>query len=214
MKSNQPLRILMLTAVAAFVLSACGEPEAQQGQAPGAPKVDVAQVLHERVTEWDEFTGRLQALANANDLITSKTLQDAPIRAVIENALRPHLQSEERFSLSGDDLDLPAKHALSMALAMHELATNATKYGALAGTRGRIDIRWQVDREAVNADEAFEFVWQESGGPPVEAPTMEGFGSKLISRVLAADFGGHVSVDFHPAGLVCTMKAPLPQQLG
>ncbi|QDZ91991.1 efflux RND transporter periplasmic adaptor subunit [Shewanella decolorationis] len=61
MKSNQPLRILMLTAVAAFVLSACGEPEALQGQAPSAPKVDVAQVLHERVTEWDEFTGRLQA---------------------------------------------------------------------------------------------------------------------------------------------------------
>ncbi|RKE85142.1 HWE histidine kinase domain-containing protein [Rhizobium sp. AG855] len=162
----------------------------------------------------EAFTGRLQALANANDLITSKTLQDAPIRAVIENALRPHLQSEERFSLSGDDLDLPAKHAVSMALAMHELATNATKYGALASTGGRVDIRWQVDREAENAEEAFEFVWQESGGPPVEAPTMEGFGSKLISRVLAADFGGHVSVDFHPTGLVCTMKAPLPQQVG
>ncbi|MGL4748941.1 MAG: biotin/lipoyl-binding protein, partial [Shewanella sp.] len=61
MKSNQPLRTLMLTAVAAFVLSACGEPEAPQEHAMGAPKVDVAQVLQERVTEWDEFTGRLQA---------------------------------------------------------------------------------------------------------------------------------------------------------
>jgi two-component sensor histidine kinase len=159
----------------------------------------------------EAFTGRLQALADAHDLITTKTLQDAPMRAVVESALRPHLQSDQRLSISGPDLDLPAKQALSMALAIHELATNATKYGSLSDARGRIHIRWQVDREAEKGEEAFEFVWQESGGPPVDTPKTEGFGSKLLSRVLAADFGGQVDVCYHSTGLVCTMKAPPPQ---
>ncbi|SIQ56339.1 Two-component sensor histidine kinase, contains HisKA and HATPase domains [Rhizobium sp. RU33A] len=159
----------------------------------------------------DAFTGRLQALAEANDMISTKALQDAPIRAVVENALRPHVQSEQRFSISGHDLDLTAKHALTVALTIHELATNATKYGALSDGNGKIDIRWQVDRKADNPNEAFHFVWQESGGPHVHEPKTQGFGSKLISRIFAADFAGQVSVEYHPTGLVCTMRAPIPQ---
>lgn len=159
----------------------------------------------------EAFTGRLRALSDASDMITMKTLQDAPIHDVVESALRPHLQNRDRVSISGEELHLSAKHALAVALSLHELATNATKYGALSDTNGRIDIRWQLDGKAEKEDEAFQLTWQESDGPRVEAPMTEGFGTKLISRIFAADFSGRVRVDYHPTGLVCTMTAPLPR---
>lgn len=153
------------------------------------------------------FLKRIQALSKANDLITSKTWQNAPMIAVIERALEPHLSDRDRCVISGEEIDLTAKQALSLALSIHELATNATKYGALSQDGGRVEISWSIDRTAP-VEEQFRFAWRETGGPEVKEPTSRGFGSKLVMRAFAADFGGKVSLDYLPSGVVCTMVAP------
>jgi two-component sensor histidine kinase len=158
----------------------------------------------------DAFTGRLQALSDANDLITTRTWQSAPMRSVIESALTPHLSSPDRLSISGQHIELTAKQALSIALSIHELATNATKYGALSGNAGTIDIHWSLDGGCENDNKAFKLVWRETGGPEVAQPLSQGFGSKLVSRVLSADFNGTVTVEYLPGGIVCSMEAPNP----
>lgn len=155
------------------------------------------------------FLTRIQALSKANEIITAKTWQNAPMRAVIEKALEPHLPRPERCSIQGDDLDLTAKQALSLALSVHELATNATKYGALSGEDGRVDIEWRVDDEQP-VGERLLFEWRETGGPPVNEPSSRGFGSKLVMRALASDFQGKVTLDYLPTGVVCRMVAPAP----
>lgn len=158
----------------------------------------------------DAFTGRLQALSDANNLITTRTWQSAPLQSVIESALTPHLSSADRVSISGPDMELTAKQALSIALSIHELATNATKYGALSGSDGKIDIHWSLDESAINDDKAFRLLWRETGGPDVSKPVSQGFGSRLVSRVLSADFNGTVTVEYLPGGIVCSMEAPDP----
>lgn len=158
----------------------------------------------------DAFTGRLQALSEANNLITTRTWQSAPMRLVIESALRPHLSSADRVSISGEHIELTAKQSLSIALSIHELATNATKYGALSESNGKVDIEWLLDEDAKNGDKAFKLVWRETGGPEVAEPLSQGFGSRLVSRVLSADFNGTVTVDYLPGGIICRMEAPNP----
>ena len=151
------------------------------------------------------FSARLEALAHAHDLLTTKTWKGAPIQSVIEGALTPHLSGTERFVLDGIHIELTAKQSLSMSLSIHELATNAAKYGAMSVPDGRVRIFWNIDAEAQN----FVFTWQELNGPPVTAPDSTGFGSRLITRVLAADFDGKVTIEYKPEGLICTLIAPL-----
>ncbi|BCH54565.1 HWE histidine kinase domain-containing protein [Agrobacterium vitis] len=153
------------------------------------------------------FLKRIQALSKANELITTKTWQNAPMVAVVERALDPHLPDRTRCLISGPDINLTAKQALSLALSIHELATNATKYGALSQESGKIEISWSRD-EMAPAAEVFKFVWRELGGPEVQVPTSKGFGSKLVMRAFAADFGGAVSIDYLPDGVVCSMVGP------
>jgi two-component sensor histidine kinase len=93
--------------------------------------------------------------------------------------------------------------ALSIAMALHELATNAAKYGALSNESGRITLAWRVDGATLRLE------WREHGGPPVTAPTRRGFGTRLIERGLSAELGGEVRLAFEPDGVVCTMVAPL-----
>ena len=95
-----------------------------------------------------------------------------------------------------------------MALTLHELATNATKYGALSNDTGRVRISWHLTRNS-DGKQGLSFVWQESGGPPVSEPKTKGFGSRLISRVLAADFSGEVRIIYPAGGVVCTLTATL-----
>ena len=97
-------------------------------------------------------------------------------------------------------MTLGSKQALSLSLALHELATNASKYGALSLADGRVEISWAIVIE--DQKPLFQFEWREIGGPPVTAPTRRGFGSRLIERVLAADFGVDPELSFAPEGLV------------
>ena len=153
------------------------------------------------------FTDRLITLARAHDLLTRTSWSGAPIREVVEGGLAPHRTGRNRIDVSGPDLDLQPRQALGLSLAIHELATNAVKYGALVSASGSIDVTWS---KGGDADAAFRFIWKESGGPEVEAPPADqmGFGTRLIERMLANDFSGKVKTTYAPTGVVCELVAP------
>lgn len=150
---------------------------------------------------------RLTALGQAHSALTQSSWHGAPIDLIVQNALLPHVSQTEQVDASGPPAMLSPKQALSLSLALHELATNALKYGALSSDQGRVSIRW--DAGAPGSDEAFVFSWAERGGPPVAPPRRRGFGSRLIKTSLAQDFGGTVDLDFCPGGVVCTLRSQM-----
>lgn len=156
------------------------------------------------------FEGRLAALSEAHNLLTRQQWTPVSMRRIIADAVAPHGGDEGRFTLDGPDLMIAPKTAISLALAIHELATNAVKHGALSASAGRVAIDWSV----TGADDTARLVlrWTESGGPPVEVPRHRGFGTRMIERGLAAELGGAVTIAFRQQGLVCTVEAPLPQE--
>ncbi|KQR72881.1 PAS domain-containing sensor histidine kinase [Rhizobium sp. Leaf341] len=157
----------------------------------------------------DTFNARLHTLAHAHDLLMGEAQEKGSIRDVIETALAPHRAAAAQFDVSGPDRFLSPKQTLSLALAIHELATNAAKYGALSMPDGKVRVTWQEDARGAAA-QAFALRWEEQGGPTVVQPTRSGFGSRLITRVLAADFKGEVRLDFAPSGLICTLVSRFP----
>lgn len=150
---------------------------------------------------------RLIALGKAHDILLTGQRESAEIAAVLTSALSLHDdQQPGRFHLSGPDIVIGSKAALSLALMVHELATNAAKYGALSRPDGRVTVAWSV---AADEDDMIHLTWSERGGPPVHPPTRKGFGSRLIERGLAGAVGGEVSLAYEPDGLVCRVTAPL-----
>jgi two-component sensor histidine kinase len=105
---------------------------------------------------------------------------------------------------SGPEIRLNPRTAVAMALAVHELATNAAKYGALSNPDGRVSIEWS------DGDGRFSLIWRETGGPPVAQPSQRGFGSRMIERGIAAELGGTAELDFARTGLVFRITAPMP----
>jgi PAS domain S-box-containing protein len=153
----------------------------------------------------ERFEARLVALSNAQSILTQENWEGADLRHLIARALRP-LASPERLQLEGPPIRLSPKAAVTIAMAMHELGTNAVKYGALSNETGRVAVRWSVNG---SAPAAFNLEWKESGGPPVSAPQRRGFGSRLIERNLAHDLDGQARIDFCPDGLLCTIASRL-----
>jgi two-component sensor histidine kinase len=156
--------------------------------------------------DLEKYQGRLAAFARAHDLLTAANWAAAPLQDVIRNALIPYRTGEGRFTVSGPPLVVKSRQALSLSLAIHELATNALKYGALAVETGHVSITWTS--EGQEGERKFSFIWRELGGPPASTPARVGFGSRLISRVLQDDFGGAVEVSYGSNGLVCRLTAP------
>lgn len=148
------------------------------------------------------FTARLETLSAAQDLLTQVAWSKATVGDLVRAALVPHAEAE-RFELMGPEVEFSSKCALAMALATHELATNAIKYGALRHPEGRIWVKWSI------ADGNFHFRWQEVDGPPVIAPTRVGFGSRMIEKALAGYFGGTAKIDYQERGVVFTLDAPV-----
>ncbi|MBB3953012.1 GAF domain-containing protein [Aureimonas jatrophae] len=151
----------------------------------------------------EAISSRLSALARAQDILTRTNFTEADVREVAEAAIAPHRLAGDRIAMSGPHADLTAQRALGLSLAIHELATNAAKYGALSNAMGRVDVTWDV------VDGAFAFHWIESGGPPVTAPERRGFGSKLIERIVSSYFDGEGHIDFDPAGIRFTLTGAL-----
>jgi PAS domain S-box-containing protein len=152
----------------------------------------------------EAFDSRLLSLAGAHDLLTRERWDGAELSDVIAEALAPY--PREHFAISGPPLRLAPRVVLAMSLALHELATNAAKYGALKDPQGRIAITWTVD---ASDPPHFGLRWEESDGPAVPPPDRKGFGSRLVEDVLAAELNGTVRLCYEPTGLVCTVEATL-----
>jgi two-component sensor histidine kinase len=147
------------------------------------------------------FEGRLITLANSHSYLTNSDWDGVVLDALLKQAFSSQGVGEHRFSLSGPRAQLKTKSAFALALAFHELCTNAIKHGALANDNGRIDVAWR-------SGESLNIEWKESGGPPVSPPTRRGFGSKLIEQSLAKDLRGRVATNFEPEGMQCLIEIP------
>ena len=154
------------------------------------------------------FVDRLGALATAHNLLTEKHWSPVSLARVIADAVAPHANEGERFTLAGPDLSVPPKTAISFVLAIHELATNAVKHGALSVPAGQVSVVWKITGS--EGKERLEMEWRESGGPPVRVPERRGFGTRMIERGLSAELGGSATIDFAPLGVLCRVEAPLP----
>jgi PAS domain S-box-containing protein len=153
------------------------------------------------------ISNRLNALSQAHNVLTHTRTGNASVMDVVEGAVSVHRSADDRIRLSGPPIDLGTKASLALTLALHELCTNAQKYGALSNETGHVSIEWSVTGGA--RDARFQLTWKESGGPPVKEPTGKGFGSRLIVDTIGADFGGRVKLSFDPDGVVWTLDAPL-----
>ena len=148
---------------------------------------------------------RLLSLARAHDVLTQQNWEGADLRNIVEKALSPFMAPRREFDVNGPDIRLLPKPALAIAMAVHELATNAAKYGALSNGSGRISVHWAIAEHAPH----LQIVWTEMGGPKVAAPHSKGFGSRLIERGLAGQLGGKALIDYRETGVVCRIMAPL-----
>jgi two-component sensor histidine kinase len=157
--------------------------------------------------DLEKYQGRLASFGRAQDLLTAANWATAPLHDVIKTALSPYRTGEGRFTVSGPPMVVKSRQALALSLAIHELATNALKYGALTVETGRVSITWKSEDQPDGPK--FVFVWREFGGPSVSQPASVGFGSRLITRVLKDDFRGSVDVSYGSTGLICSLTAPL-----
>ena len=150
------------------------------------------------------FSARLVALARANDLLTGENWEGASLSDLVAGVSVAHAGNQpDRFTANGPVVRLSPKVALSLSMAMYELATNAVKYGALSNDTGRVDVSWTL------IDGRLSIEWRESGGPPVQTPQRRGFGSRLVERGLAGEMGGTAEITFEPSGVVCVIDAPI-----
>jgi PAS domain S-box-containing protein len=149
------------------------------------------------------FKSRLTALAQAHDLLTRQAWQEVALADVASAVLDGWLQPD-RITVSGPPLLVNPKQALALALALHELTTNAMKHGALSGDSGRVTLSWTVD-------DTCRMTWSESGGPAVSPPQRRGFGSRVLQSALAVELDGSVDLDYRPEGVVCTITFALKQ---
>src|SRR5690606_13302641 len=142
-------------------------------------------------------SGRLQALARAHSILSDVTWSSASLGQVIDDQIRAGTLDADSLDRSGPEVSLSPENTLRLALVLHELGTNATKYGALSRQGGRISLRWHVEGEDL------VLIWRESGGPAVSAPQSHGFGSTLIATGVG---DSRAEVDWHPEGVVWTIR--------
>jgi two-component sensor histidine kinase len=160
----------------------------------------------------DKLSARLQALARAHGLLMAGDWTDAAVHDVVRSTLEPHLEMDaSRFLIDGPVVRVSSDAALALNMALHELATNAIKYGALSDQRGHIEIRWELHSDRPGF---VHLTWRESDGPPVSTPTGRGFGTRLLEMAFAAT-DGEVQLHFLTEGVYCEMRfggAIIPQQ--
>ncbi len=162
----------------------------------------------------DDLIARIHALASVQNLLLEENWTGADLRDALALALQPFGYEPENgaggpIALDGPPVPLTPRQVQTISLAVHELATNAAKYGALSAPGGRIDIVWTHERQAGGA---FTLDWRESGGPPVSPPARRGFGTVMLSGVLAREIGGTIALDYPESGAVCRMEGRLTDE--
>lgn len=158
--------------------------------------------LREQPKLRDDIIARLMALSATDDLIMAAQGRGASLRVILSTELKPY--GLERIIIKGPDVILSPTFALTTTLIVHELATNAAKYGALSRPAGELTVHWSLVDRILNLN------WREAGGPRIASPTHHGFGLRLIHRALD-QFRGAVETTFEPDGFICTMKVELPE---
>jgi two-component system CheB/CheR fusion protein len=158
--------------------------------------------------------GRIQALSRVHNLLNQNDWDRAALRDVISGELAPYRAGkDENIVISGnEDVSLTPKATQTLAMALHELATNAAKYGALSTPAGKVTVNWNVANS--RKEPKLSIDWLESGGPPVKPPTRRGFGSQLIERIVNYELQATVQRNFHAAGVRCTIEIPLTDKTG
>jgi len=162
---------------------------------------------HRSVATFEQsLLGRVRAMSRAHELLAGERWLGADIDTIVRQETST-FDAGGVIRIDGPRIRLNPKAALSIALAIHELGTNASKYGGLSSAKGTVDINWAIER--VDGKPWLALHWQESGGPPVEMPTERGFGSMLIERSIAYELGGDATMEFLTTGLSVVIKAPL-----
>ena len=158
----------------------------------------------------ESFQARLLSLSGTHNLLTESAWQNASLRSLLETELAPYLRPEGgRARLEGEGVALPARQALALGMVIHELTTNAAKYGALSTPEGRVEVSWAVSGGAPGR--SLTVHWRERGGPRVVEPAKAGFGSRLIRRTVEDELGGRVALDHRPEGVTCAILIPLAE---
>ncbi len=152
------------------------------------------------------FYGRLAALGAAHGLLAQQSWDRVDVDALVRGAIEASGATNERCLIRGNSVLLEPRHALAIAMALHELGTNAIKYGALSNDTGTIEVSWST---ADTDPPTLRLEWRESGGPPVVPPARRGFGLMMIERALGSEVGCSVRLDFHPTGIHCTIEVAL-----
>ena len=171
--------------------------------------LSIIALTRRRADDLDDFAdgldGRIRALSATHDLLTQSDWGTTPIRAVVDAELAPYLHlGDERVEIVGPHVELAPNDALSLGLAVHELATNAAKYGALSSAAGQVTIAWtKITHDRVRLE------WRERGGPPVAAEPGRGFGTDLIEKIVAHEFGTPVELAYEPGGVSCVLTIPV-----
>jgi PAS domain S-box-containing protein len=157
------------------------------------------------LAEYTEaLTGRINALAHAHTLLSESRWTGADLGQIVEDELAPYRRDDLQIMISGPGVRLTPSAAQPIAVALHELATNAVKYGALSAIQGRLSLTWKVD-----SANALELIWSEAGGPRVQAPQRSGFGTRAVDRMIRLQLGGEIHMDWRQTGLACTIRIPL-----
>ena len=160
-----------------------------------------------------EVQGRIQAIAQAHGLLTQAGQGEIALRDLVATELAPYnLRGAGNISMVGDDVALTPRAGMALALAVHELASNAAKYGALSTPSGRLAVSWTTTGGA--GSRTLAFMWAETGGPAVRPPSRRGFGTTLIERALSSDLDAEVSREFLVSGLRCAIRIPLTEEAG
>jgi two-component sensor histidine kinase len=152
----------------------------------------------------------MSSLAQTQSLLTEDYWQTARLRDMLTNELEPFRTGQDQIALEGPPLELAADLAIPVGMALHELTANSVKYGALSTPGGCLRVTWDV-RHSENKRK-LHLEWRESGGPAVREPERKGFGTTMLERILPAQAGADVQIDFDPAGLRFVMEAPLVEQ--
>ncbi|MDP9056052.1 MAG: CHASE domain-containing protein [Pseudomonadota bacterium] len=174
-----------------------------------ATVLSIVTLTRRRETDLDSYveslSGRIRALSATHDLLTSNDWSSIELRQIIIAELAPYIgANDDHVGLDGPEIQLAPNDSLTLGLAVHELATNAAKYGALSVLDGRIAVHWQK-----SSDQVVEIHWQETGGPVVAEPSKRGFGRELIEKILARELDSPVKLEFRPDGLRCVFQVPL-----
>ncbi|MCH4547435.1 PAS domain S-box protein [Rhizobium changzhiense] len=150
---------------------------------------------------------RLEALARAYDLLTISNWENASLHDIVRKAMSPY--REDSVQIEGDPVCVSARAVLPLSLILHELGTNAAKYGALSVDGGQVFLRWSVANSSETAKPVLKLLWEERGGPAVTVPSRQGFGSRLIKAVTTSELGGCVVADYAHTGFVCDFEIAL-----